>query len=217
MIRKKNWDNFFCRYCSCFCQRQWWCRLKCAIIHLFNFRNIISRAFEFWHYQSRSHFHIVNTTIKTPIIEFNQDAIHFSTFPKWLQQSKSHNKWMTLEKIFAAKNKFTHADIKRLISSPKKDKRALLTFHLHAHHSSSLQTSTLSSRHVSKTGKENFSHIFSPSTCALKLACICVNELCPLNFKKSSLPSSRSELLPSKSCGLLSDSSSAKMNWGQKR
>lgn len=99
---------------------------------------------------------------------------------------------------------------------PEKDKRALLTFHLHSHHSSSHQTSTLSSRHVSKSDRENFSH-FTLSTCAPQLACICVNELCPLNFKKSSLPSSRSELLPSKSCGLLSDSSSAKMNWGRKR
>lgn len=42
------------------------------------------------------------------------------------------------------------------------------------------------------------------------LTCICVKELCPLNCVITSSPSSRSELLPSKSCGLLSDSSSAK-------
>lgn len=125
--KKINWDNFFCRYCSCFCRRQCWCRLKCAVIHLFNFRDVVSRAFEFWHYQTRSHFHIVNRTINTSKTEFNQNAIHFSTFPKWLQQSESHNKWMTLEKIFTAKKKFTHGDIKRLISSPKKTRVFALT------------------------------------------------------------------------------------------
>lgn len=42
------------------------------------------------------------------------------------------------------------------------------------------------------------------------LTCICVKELCPFRLLISSIPSSKSELLPSKSCGLLSDSSSAK-------
>lgn len=42
------------------------------------------------------------------------------------------------------------------------------------------------------------------------LTCICVKELYPFKLLISSIPSSKSELLPSKSWGLLSDSSSAK-------
>lgn len=41
--------------------------------------------------------------------------------------------------------------------------------------------------------------------------CIWVNDPCPFKWNVSSAPNSRSELLPSKSCGEVSDSSSAKI------
>jgi hypothetical protein len=56
---------------------------------------------------------------------------------------------------------------------------------------------------VSGAGQRNFSDDFF-------LTCIWVKEFCPLKWAISSRPSSKSELLPSKSCGLLSESSSAK-------